>query len=109
MSDQENQENQEEQQAAALAKLQELSAKDLVIRALRLTLEYPISRGVVPKDCAANARLLMELSGDLGKHSKPPTDPDQPAHEMTHEQLTELADRPSLDPQKPKRTRKSKT
>ena len=102
-------ENQDAEQAAMLAELQELPAKDLVIQALRMTLEYPLSMGVVPKDCAANARLLMELTGDLGKHSKPPTDPDQPAHEMTHEQLTELAGEPSLDPQKPKRTRKSKT
>jgi hypothetical protein len=98
----------EEKQTLILAKLTKLSAKELVIRALRATLEAPLAAGVPPKDVAANGRLLMELTGDLGKHSKPPADPDQPAHEMTRTQLEELATKANMSAPKRKRVRPRK-
>eukprot|EP00752_Nemacystus_decipiens_P019183 g17239.t1 len=86
--------------------LQALSTEALIVMALRRTLEEPLSQGQMPRDCAANARLLAELTGLLGKHSKPPTDPDQPAHEMSREDLERVAAETSLTPPKPKRRRK---
>ena len=75
----------------SLEELRALDTRALITRALRAAIEQPLSEGATPRDIAATARLLAEIDGLLGKHSKAPIDNDTPAHELSRADLESLA------------------
>lgn len=69
-----------------------MSDLELARLALRATLETPLAKGDPVRDVAATARLLLELSGAIGRNSKPPVDPGDPLTEMSRADLQALRD-----------------
>lgn len=79
-------------EAKKLEELKALDDQELAVSALRAALELPLSQGQVPRDVASNARLLLELSGAVGRNAKPPVDDDDPLTELSASELKRVAE-----------------
>jgi hypothetical protein len=67
-----------------------LSDPALARVAVREALEHALDQKEY-KDVPALARLFAELNGQLGKHSRAPTDANAPLHEQSRADLEQLA------------------
>jgi hypothetical protein len=76
---------------AKRAKLEAMSDRDLAVMALRQALIDPLAHGLPMRDAASVARLLLEMTGAVGKHAAKPDDDDTPLHELSPAQLAKLA------------------
>ena len=68
-----------------------MTDEQLAVKVLRKALEDALRADQTPRDAAAIARLLLEASGAIGKHSRQPVDLSDPLHELSRADLNTLA------------------
>ena len=68
-----------------------MTDEQLAVKVLRKALEDALRADQTPRDAAAIARLLLEASGAIGKHSRQPVDLSGPIHELSRADLDTLA------------------
>ena len=69
----------------------QLTDEQLAVKVLRKALVDALLADQTPRDAAAIARLLLEASGAIGKHSRQPVDLSDPMHELSRAALNTLA------------------